>query len=494
MSQTYTNLPNSVQYGDLVAADANVAAKIWAQKVIRNTQQKDVFKDFSGEEGSNKPCIVKRDLTKNVGDTLVFTNTPPILGQGVLGEAELQASTAKLGFNTFSLTVDLMRNAVSYTQLIKLLRLTGKTLPQLSSSLMGDWWAYKSSDDKMITLRERARLVSPGTNLIRINSRASELTLLSSDTLSTTNIELSKSVLMGLGAKALNIDAGNMGSDIPSYLYFAPDHFIRPARQSSAFATALNNAGVRGDGNSQFSGKYPLWDNNVIYPHNIAVNAGNGRQGSPLAPLAFLGTALVDATPTTITGGGVTYAAGIGDYFAFFPGFGWKITNNQTLPTDSGTYYAMIYNQSTDGKYEIISYQATGVHATGKQLTTVIRGTTTGLVGGGTCEGNVSAQAASRFSTAHPSGALIVPCSRTGVPLGWALHMGAEALYHGIGGGDNQSEVEEITQDADFGNQKGVGVQGVRGMTAYVDYLSRAPNFVLVQGACLPLGIAPVAV
>jgi hypothetical protein len=124
----------------------------------------------------------------------------------------------------------------------------------------------------------------------------------------------------------------------------------------------------------------------------------DGRQGTPLLPMAFLGTALTDGTTTTLTGGGTTDPAGTGDYFAYFPGYPWYITSTDSLPTESQTFYAMIYNVTgTDiNKYEIVSYVVAGFEATGKSLV-VTRGTTA------TAPGNSRANSSGRFQNNHPS-------------------------------------------------------------------------------------------
>lgn len=482
-------------YSALVSANSSFKATVWSEKVLRTQKENSIWKNFTGAENSGMPVIEKQDLSKGMAEKVTFTTIAPIRGQGVLGENELKSATSKLNFGTFDVTVDLIRHGVAWSQILTLLRLRKQNVDQLTSDLMGEWYTRKKDDDIQIKLRQRALLVSPGDNLYYINGRTSELLLRSTDTLNTTEVEASKGILISHGADEIALDTDAMGASTPKYIFFAPDAFLRRMRSQANFLATVQNGGVRGDGNQLFSGKYPLWDNNVLVPHNIKFDDGDGRQGSPLYPIAFVGTALADATPTTVTGGGVAYAAGTGDYFAYFPGFAWKIYDSETLPTDSGTHYAMIYNHQSDGKYEVISYLASGVHATGKQLTTVIRGTTTGLVGGGTCEGNVTAQAAGRFSVAHPSGAAVIPCTRQGVPLNWAIHMGGGSLYHATG----LKDAERITYYDDFINAAGeaqlnaVGIQGVRGMETFVDKRSMAKNFMVVAGAGRYAGINPEA-
>ena len=480
---------NATTYADVVSANPNFKAILWSQKVLMGASQRSLFKGLIGSEGSKMPVIRKRDLTKGNAQQVTFTTVAPVRGQGVLGENILTGVEKKLNFADFSVTVDLLRNAVSYTQVIGLLRKLGKTLPQLSSDLMTEWWARKNDDDIQTTLRNRALLVSPADNLLRINGRTSQATLLSSDTVSTSTIQQSKATIASIGGMAISTEGGNgMTDEVEKYLLVAPENFLHPLKSTSSYL-AIQNAGDRGATNPLFSGKYPLWDGNIINRHVIKEDAADGRQGSPLAPHARLGTALADATPTTITGGGATYPAGSGDYFAYFPGFSWKIYDAEVVPTDSATHYAMIYNAGTDGKYEIFSYTAAGVSASGHQITSVTRGTTSNFAG------NVTANTASRFSAVHPSGALILPCTINGVILGWGLHMGAEALFHATG----EKDAAPISNKQDYEGSDGEahlvggGIQGVRGMSPFVDKRGIAPNFVLIEGARYVPNVNPEA-
>lgn len=484
---------DATTYASLVAANPNFKAILWSQGVIKGVQQRSLFKNLIGSEKSRLPVIRKNDLSKGTGQQVVFTTLAPVRGLGVLGEGVLTGNERKVGFSDFSVTVDLLRHASSYTQVIDLVRKLGKPLSVITAELETDWWGRREDDDIQTVLRNRALLVSPATNLFRVNNRTSRATLLSSDTVTTSTIEATKAALGSIGGMAIEVDGqgGGMADENEKYLLVAPANFLRPLRGTASFQSALQQAGVRGAQNELFLGRYPLWDGNIINRHVVKEDAADGRQGSPLEPFARLGTALADATPTTITGGGTTYPAGTGDYFAYFPGFPWKITDNEVLPTDEDTYYAMIYNLTgaDAGKYEIFSYTQAGMATTGASIGSVTRGTTSNFAG------NAAANAASRFTAAHPSGSLILPCTVNGVILGWGLHMGAQALYHATG----SKNAEPIANGQDYKNSGdewhlvGQGIQGIRGMSVYTDKRSVAPNFLLIEGARVHPGVNPVA-
>lgn len=477
------------KYSDLVANNSKLRSEIWNQSVIGDARERNAFKDFIGGEGSGKPIVEKRDLSKGGSEKVTFTTVAPVRGQGVLGENELKTNVRKINFGTFDVTVDLIRHAVSWTQVLQLLRFTGKTIDQLSSEIMAEWYGRKEQDDCQIVLRNTA-LATPA-NLVYVGNRASDAAVLSTDELSTTTIEQSKQALISNGAAPIGLDKGPMGSDVPKFLFFAPDQFVRPLRSTGTYLQSLRDAGVRGDQNSLFTGKYAMWDNNIVFPHNVVIDTADGRQGSPLQPIAYLGTAIASAAATVVTGGGVRYAAGDGDYFAYFPGFSWKTFDSEVVPTNSSTKYLMLYEVAgaNKGKYEIVSYTQAGVHASGKQITV-----TRDSLASPTLAGNIVAKAASRMVQAFSSGAIILPCTVNGVILGYGLHLGAEALYYAKGA----VEVERIMHWDDFKTESGdrahlqaVGVQGVRGFAAYRDTIGRYPNFQLVVGAASIPGISP---
>ena len=138
--------------------------------------------------------------------------------------------------------------------------------------------------------------------------------------------------------------------------------FLESLEDEQKFREAVNNNQPRADSAYWWSGNFPVWKNNVIFNHDITIDTAPGRQGSPLAPIAFLGQALANAAPTTITGGGAWNTGGtltdtsLYDFFSYFGGYGWKTYENETLPVDGNTYYALIYNVSgaDKGKYEIV--------------------------------------------------------------------------------------------------------------------------------------------
>jgi hypothetical protein len=496
-----TDLPNATQYAGLINADNTLRAEIWSELVKRDARDKNIFKMFIGGEGSGKPIAEKRDLAAGGADKVTFTTVAPIRGQGRLGENELKGNTDSLEFGTFGVEVDLLRHAVSWTQVLKLLRFTGKTVDQLSAQIMSDWYGHKEQDDIQVVLRNSILINHPQANVIRVGNYATDDEITQADKMDTDTIELGKQQLISQGGEELQLDTDRSGAEIPQFLFFGPDVLTRGLRQNTAFLQQLREAGVRGDGNEARTGKFPLWDNNIIFNHNIRIDTAKGRQGSPLSPRAYLGAPLVDdvGASKAVTGGGARNSAGtdtVHDFFANFRGYNWAITSANTNPyaESSPTTYAIIYNLTgaDAGKYEVVTVTAND----GNKLTVTRFEHDTDTADGALTEVNFHIDAAGKFSNAHPSGSLIIPCNKHGVPLAYGLHMGANALYYGKGAID----MEQIFHYDDFanaGNQahlQAVGVQGVRGFSPYQDTTDRYPNCVLVVGAAYFAGLSFVDV
>jgi N4-gp56 family major capsid protein len=483
-------------FSTAIAGNADLKAKAWSLKVRRAARQKNALREFIGKLGSAMPIIEESNLTKDIGDTVVFTSIAEERGQGTLGENDLRTRTGKLRPGTMSVQLDILKHAVTVGEKFKIMTVAGKSSDQITSDLMTGWLHRKEEDDFQVAALRTCRLLAPGTNLLQIGGAATLDGLKSANTINTAVIEDVKGMLNGLGAKEISMSKEASGAENLRYMFFGTDRFMRPLRSSAAYLAALQTAENRGPANRLFTGEYGMWDNTVLYTHNLKIDEAAGRQGSPLAPFARLGTALTTGSETEVTGGGgsVSPADLLGDFFANFPGYLWKFVDSETPPADSGPHYAMIYNVSgaAIGSYEIVKY-TTGND--GNKITAVTRGTTT-TTGGGAGGGNVTAQAAGRFTTNHPVGSLIFPCTINGVPYGYALALGAEALAYATGKYNAQpiehyeGFVNAGTKQADLNS---FGLKSIRGISAYKNAAGDYPNLLAVRGAIVIPGVSPVA-
>jgi len=415
-------ISNTKSYADLLKGDSqsDLRSRLWSELVTRDAREKNVFAKFIGGEGSGKPITEKRDLSAGGSDKITFTTVAPIRGQGVRGEEILKNATDTLDFGTFSVEIDLVRHAVSWTQVLKLMRFTGKTIDQLSAEVMSEWMSRTEQDQIQYALRQICTAKGSSNVLSGYGTGAgNELKYV--DGLSTDIIQEAKQALIANGAEPMNT-GGDENQDIPGYLFFAPDACLRPLRSDPDYLEAITQADSRGPENKLFSGSYAKWDNNIIANHNVLIDTARGRQGSPLLPTFYNFAPIADAT------------AGIGgtdgDYMANFRGVSINIPGGggETFAVDSGTHYVLGIDAQS-GEYKLYSYEASAatVSSTGA-LTDAGFGTKTG--------------------DAFAEGSLFVQANSIGTPIGYALAMGKDAMYFAKG----KIYGEQIFHYDDFAN------------------------------------------
>tara|TARA_Y100001938_G_scaffold151214_1_gene247653 strand:- start:13178 stop:14743 length:1566 start_codon:yes stop_codon:yes gene_type:complete len=488
------DLAAATTYGAAVAADSDLRTRIWSELVTRDAREKNVFAKFIGGEGSGKPIVEKTDLSAGGSDKVTFTTVAPIRGQGVRGESVLKHSTGSLNFGTFNVEVDLIRHAVSWTQVLKLMRFTGKTLDQLSAEVMSEWAARMEQDLLQAVIRDTCFAVA-GNNLLSNYGTKSD-GLLYSEGLSTDIIQEAKQALIANGAQPMNT-GGDENQDIPGYLFFGPDACLRPLRSDPDYLEAITQADARGADNKLYSGSYAKWDNNIIANHNVIIDTAHGRQGSPLAPVALMQASgsngwdssistLNDLNPTT-----GDYYGGTGtDIWANWPGAKMSVPGGGgSLYDDAKPAYAahdtnaphgnvLIVDANGDYRaFKIAGFSATdgGAFTSNPLASYMCLGdeiTDAALIGDG--------EAAAGTMTAPLT---FYPCNKYGTPVGYILAMGENAFYMARGAVTN----EQIFHYDDFANSgndahlSAVGVQSVYGMAAYEDTSGRIPGVVAVE-------------
>lgn len=477
---------------DWSGQDSTLKPEIWSELVRRDAKEKNIFKDFIGGEGANQPVTTKRDLAAGGKTKVTFTSTTPIRGQGVLGEAQLKGSTDRLRFGTHSVDVDLIRHAVSYTQVLQLLRFTGKTLDQLSAELMSDWSARKQQDDIQIAFRNEAlaQTANTATYLTDTDNLSATGAALTTDA-----IEESKLRLIAAGAQPMSMDTDYSGADLPQYLMFAPANIMNNLRSDATYGAALQYAAQRDTtGHPYFKGTLPSWENNVIYSHNIIFDTAEGRQGSPLLPIAFLGaeidTSTASSKPTNAAGklqGGGQYGNNDLDYFANFLGFDWQFTSYTDAfgllnkSGDNRKYFVTAYD-TTSHDWNCYEYTASQMAAAGNEIGTQLTLKATG---------NASTKDAVAAENDIAQGSIIYQSDDEGNPIGFALHLAGNAIYYAEG----SISAEPIYHYDDFATSGGrahltaTGVQTVRGLAPFKDSLGRMPNFNVVQVKASIVGV-----
>lgn len=438
------------------AADSDLRTRLWSELVTRDAREKNVFAKFIGSEGSGSPVVEKRDLSAGGSDKVTFTTVAPIRGQGVRGEEILKNSTGKLKFGTFNVEVDLIRHAVAWTQVIKLMRFTGKTIDQLSAEVMSEWAGRTEQDHIQMCLRDTC-LNANTSNLISGYGAGADL--LYTEGLSTDIIQEAKQALIARGGEPMNV-GGDDKTEIPGYLFFAPDACLRPLRSDPDYLEAILSADERSSSNKLYSGNYAMWDGNIIANHNVLIDTADGRQGSPLLPTALTTASITPANGQDLTIGSDTFANFLG-FDARIPGAGGL---NYTV--SSAGHFLIV---APNGSYSCFGYGSNdGASLKNLAYTNISGGQGTSQVANG---------------TAFPTGSMIYQCNAVGTPIGYALAMGKSALYYAKGSVFNEQifHYDDYSNSGNEAHLNSVGIQSVYGMAAYLDTNGRIPGVQLVE-------------
>jgi N4-gp56 family major capsid protein len=457
---------NTTSYqGLLDGPNSDLRSRLWSELVSRDAREKNIFSKFIGGEGSGAPITEKRDLSAGGSDKVTFTTVAPIRGQGVRGEEILKNATDTLDFGTFSVEVDLVRHAVSWTQVLKLMRFTGKTIDQLSAEVMSEWMSRTEQDQIQYALRQICLKNATGSNFISGYGTGAGGALRYVDGLSTDIIQEAKQALIANGAEPMQT-GGDANQDIPGYLFFAPDACLRPLRSDPDYLEAITSADVRSADNKLYSGSYAKWDNNIIANHNVIIDTARGRQGSPLLPTFYAYEAIANATAAGALGGTD------GDYAANFRGAEVRIPGGGGVAmgaNDDGDYF--ILGIDTDGTVALYSYDQNDFSASLGAITLNRVGDDGGLAG------NV------KVGNAFNAGALFVQANALGTPIGYALAMGKDAMYMAKGKiyGEQIFHYDDFANSGNEAHLSAVGVQSVYGMAARHDTRGRIPSVQLVE-------------
>jgi N4-gp56 family major capsid protein len=457
---------NTTSYQDLLSGpNSDLRSRLWSELVSRDAREKNIFAKFIGGEGSGAPITEKRDLSAGGSDKVTFTTVAPIRGQGVRGEEILKNATDTLDFGTFSVEVDLVRHAVSWTQVLKLMRFTGKTIDQLSAEVMSEWMSRTEQDQIQYALRQICLKHATGSNFISGYGTGASGALKYVDGLSTDIIQEAKQALIANGAEPMQT-GGDQNQEIPGYLFFAPDACLRPLRSDPDYLEAITSADVRSADNKLYSGSYAKWDNNIIANHNVVIDTARGRQGSPLLPTFYAYSAIADATAAGALGGND------GDYAANFRGVQVRIPGGGGVAmgtNDNGTFYVL--GIDTNGEVALYEYDHNNVSADLGAITL------SRVAGDGGLTGNV------KVGDAFAAGALFVQANEIGTPIGYALAMGKDAMYMAKGKiyGEQIFHYDDFANSGNEAHLSAVGVQSVYGMAARHDTRGRVPSVQLVE-------------
>uniref|UniRef100_A0A6M3IY22 Putative major capsid protein n=1 Tax=viral metagenome TaxID=1070528 RepID=A0A6M3IY22_9ZZZZ len=374
---------------------------------------------FEGKEGSRKPIIVNEDLTKKPGEQINFQVVSQLFSPGVTGETTLAGNEDQLSLGQYTLTVDWLRNAVSFTKNLE--KRVNFNVAQTIRSELSDWMKRRIDSDMF------SALISNVSNTIYAGDATSVASLGGNDHFGTEEIDRIK---LALQRTAIPIRVeGAEGEEEEYYGIVISEIDEYWLKGDSVWNQAQRDAGPRDYAKNRiFTGALGMYNGCIIYVHR-AKKSANNIQGSPLRPEARL-YATIAAGATEVAFDVSTTYKDLGDFFS----------STGTLRVDSEE---ITYTSITAG--------------TGTNSTYRFAGCTRGANG--------------TTAAAHTAGALITQRNVASV-----IGFGAEIAVRGWG-----MKPEPITQTYDYGFENGLGIAAVFGQSVIKDSASAVPNYILMK-------------
>lgn len=474
--------------------------KLWKKGALIAEQNNDFYQQMEGR--SEKSLIwVNTDLSKGNGHEITFTTQSGFYNEGKVGEALFEGPDdfESVDIDDFKLKVDFVRNAVRMSERTEeVMGMRGEIASGFNMQL-GEWLGRKKTEQINMALMLKIN----AENVMCANGKT-VATLGSADYLTWDDIVTSGQAMKPLGGLPANIAAAGYGAPIWSQSVVATEAALTSLKLDSDYKTALQNADVRGRGNTIFKGGYLPIDGHTIIPFNPIDHDGIGAVGSPLNPKAFLGVAVeADSNGAALDikgGGNATDAAKTGKlYFKYFPGYAYTFIDTGAFSAsdypysdgvnyDSEEKYFLIYNLTgaDAGKCGMYAY-TTGNNGNKISVTKRLAVGTTGInettIGSVTWDTGVWQ---GKHTSAHPLGSLIIPCNAKGVPIGDTLFLGRSAVCRGYG----KYRVERVQENHNLGFITDRGIVSVFGQTIRQDRKGRHPSVIRLRHAISYPGIS----
>lgn len=473
--------------GATLAAQAT-PSELWQKGFDVYQQSEDFWKPMEGTT-KTAPIMIKRDLSKGKGQKINMRNAAGFYKPAKHGDDQFtQASDfEKFRVNDYSVTVDVLRNGVMYTERSE--EWLGDIRGELGSGFneeLGKWYGREKTHKLFMMFLHQGQ----DANTYFINNRGTRDDLVSSDTLDMDAITGAGVRLKRLNGMPAKLGADSYGNPIHKYCVASTTDALFSLKKDSDYKQQVRDAGERGSSNALFKGGYVELDGQVIKEYNPIDHDGYGPIGSPINPKADLGTAIAAGTAAVdITGGASATGAAETDieYFRDFPEFAYKFRTNDTLSVAGDDFYVAIVNlEGADaGKFGFYRVDTNN----GNKLTTKNEAGNGTSGAGGRLAASVSGNASTRIGNvewdaakntdAHPSGSAVIYCNANGVPLGKTIVMGAAAALRGYGLHDGKRG-QESDEDG-FINE--IYIRGYIGQAPRTDARGRCPGYVVVEHA-----------
>lgn len=322
--------------GDRLAAlSAASVRQLWAKGVEVWEQTSDFFAEMEGR-GAMSIIQTETDLAKGAGQKITFTNRSGLYGEAHTGDDLFTDSShyEELLLGSNELNVDWFRHSVRYTERAEeKMGMRGELMDDLPDAL-GQWAGRLKTENQFMLFRERA----PSENKVTLTG-----------SLTWNSIVEYAQMMKRWGAPPAKVGTDAAGRAVRGYCIVACTDALTSLELDPNFLQALREAGTRGPVNSIFTGGYTNVRGHVIREFEAIEHDGYGAIGSPLNPMARLGTAMTAldvAAANYIVGGGSDYDANniLVKPTKWFPDFAFKFLAGDALAAGTDDFYVAIVN------------------------------------------------------------------------------------------------------------------------------------------------------
>jgi len=494
---------------------ASVAGQIdphqmWKRGVDIFEQTRDFFQQFEGNSPSSGIRTIT-DTSKGRGHRITFTSMAGLYNEAKHAEDLFESSTdfEKLTFNEDDLVLDVLRHATRYSERMEEhMGMRGEIVSGLPAEL-GKWLGRTKSERMAMMFREKGD--SSNTVFAGDSGGADDLT--SADTLSFDEVIKAGVRLERLGGRPAETKTVN-GNTVECKHVCSTTDGLYALELDDNYKTILRDGGERGDTNFLFKGGYSYARGHSFHKWNPIDHDGDGAIASPWNPKAYVHTdgagAILDGsaffggananTKYTLNGGGsratTPAAAGIRDYFKYFPKMAFKFNEQDILTAPAaGTddFYIIVYNPpdatgvaaDQKNKFGFAKVETNNGHnlVLAEVLSTTLAGTVFKQTVGSVT--NASGPFAGLICDDWAEDALIMLANSKGQTYGWSLMMGAEAARRGYGKHRNKRG-EETHED---GYITDVFVRTYFGQQPRMDASGAFPGYVMIAHAINYAGV-----
>jgi len=327
---------------NITPARASLTPIIWDDRFFTEYVRKNQFVRYMGT-GMNSMIQVKEDLTRKVGDTIVFPAVRRLVGAGVTGNQILEGNEELLNARSMKLSIGVIRHAVAVSDwdeqksaidlrdaardalmvwslekmradlLLSLTAITadGSTQIPYASATAGqrNTWQVNNAD-RVLFGAAKSNAVSGvhATSLLTLDTTA--------DKMSTGIISLAKRIARTANPRIRPIMVESDGSEW--FVLFVNSYQMRDLRADPVMYAALQHAENRGRDNPLFSNGDLMWDGVIIREiPELPIIAGAGTGGADVAAALLcgaqaLGVAWAQRTKTTTNTRDYNFMHGVG--------------------------------------------------------------------------------------------------------------------------------------------------------------------------------------